>query len=71
MEGLEPACLSALDPKSSASTSFATSACFIIINNLFSECNKKISEKISDCKMPTIINNRIIPAIYCIYLIHV
>lgn len=42
MEGLEPACLSALDPKSSASTSFATSACLIIINNLLSECNKKV-----------------------------
>ena len=26
MEGLEPPCLSALDPKSSASTNFATSA---------------------------------------------
>ncbi len=27
MEGLEPPCLAALDPKSSASTNFATSAC--------------------------------------------
>ena len=26
MEGLEPPCLAALDPKSSASTNFATSA---------------------------------------------
>ena len=30
MEGLEPACLAALDPKSSASTSFATSACSVV-----------------------------------------
>ena len=28
MEGLEPPCLAALDPKSSASTNFATSAYF-------------------------------------------
>jgi hypothetical protein len=28
MEGLEPPCLAALDPKSSASTNFATSAVF-------------------------------------------
>ncbi len=28
MEGLEPPCLAALDPKSSASTNFATSATF-------------------------------------------
>ena len=28
MEGLEPPCLAALDPKSSASTNFATSACY-------------------------------------------
>ena len=27
MKGLEPPCLAALDPKSSASTNFATSAC--------------------------------------------
>ena len=27
IEGLEPPCLAALDPKSSASTNFATSAC--------------------------------------------
>lgn len=45
MKGLEPPCLAALDPKSSASTSFATSACLIIINNLSSECNKKFYEK--------------------------
>ena len=29
MEGLEPPCLAALDPKSSASTNFATSAEFL------------------------------------------
>ncbi len=30
MEGLEPPCLAALDPKSSASTNFATSADFLM-----------------------------------------
>lgn len=30
MEGLEPPCLAALDPKSSASTNFATSAFYLI-----------------------------------------
>jgi hypothetical protein len=31
MEGLEPPCLAALDPKSSASTNFATSACCVLV----------------------------------------
>ena len=34
MDGLEPPCLSALDPKSSASTNFATSAIVIKSANL-------------------------------------
>ncbi len=33
MEGLEPPCLAALDPKSSASTNFATSACCVLVCN--------------------------------------
>lgn len=33
MEGLEPPCLAALDPKSSASTNFATSAGTLISND--------------------------------------
>ncbi len=42
MEGLEPPCLAALDPKSSASTNFATSAYFFIA--LF-EASKKLERK--------------------------
>ena len=38
MEGLEPPCLAALDPKSSASTNFATSAM-----NLTDDCTFAIS----------------------------
>ena len=34
MEGLEPPCLAALDPKSSASTNFATSANLWFVDNL-------------------------------------
>lgn len=37
MEGLEPPCLTALDPKSSASTNFATSA---VIENGMQKYNK-------------------------------
>ena len=34
MEGLEPPCLAALDPKSSASTNFATSAINFFLSTL-------------------------------------
>ena len=47
MEGLEPPCLAALDPKSSASTNFATSA--LVKKNfrrLFSELECKFRNKL-------------------------
>ena len=37
MKGLEPPCRKALDPKSSASASFATSAGLLYYNNTYSE----------------------------------
>ena len=43
MKGLEPPSLAALDPKSSASTNFATSALFIIVCNFISLEKKRLS----------------------------
>ena len=48
MEGLEPPCLAALDPKSSASTNFATSAC--------DQMENKYSFPIVDAKLKTYSN---------------
>lgn len=50
MEGLEPPCLAALDPKSSASTNFATSAYFT--NASFKHFFRP-SSLIWDCKLRT------------------
>ena len=41
MEGLEPPCLAALDPKSSASTNFATSCTITISNDDFGKILNK------------------------------
>ena len=63
MEGLEPPCLAALDPKSSASTNFATSAYqghkFIVKNGLFIHKHRFYFEKIdySVCVAYCIINS--------------
>ena len=46
MEGLEPPCLAALDPKSSASTNFATSALFM---QLFLIGNIQFEPEALDC----------------------
>ena len=43
MGGVEPTCLAALDPKSSASANFATSALFILQSyDFFTNLNSKI-----------------------------
>jgi hypothetical protein len=53
IEGLEPPCLAALDPKSSASTNFATSAMDSISSGFFLVKNRSA---IVDAKVRVILN---------------
>ena len=53
MEGLEPPCLAALDPKSNASTNFATSAiCGANINSFFLLSNSLLKNNFNSQNLP-------------------
>lgn len=51
MEGLEPPCLAALDPKSSASTNFATSAWSVLVCNSDAKVSNEILNAIPASKI--------------------
>lgn len=62
MEGLEPTCLAALDPKSSASTNFATSARFL--RPFYAGLLKRVGKVMDYCRIekePTHLSVRLIP----------